>query len=171
MIMCFFKYSLFFFLLILLFLFFFFFFFQAEDGIRDLYVTGVQTCALPICGVPAAVPIPAGWKPCRYSAHRSDAPPQAGTSAPPLSGLELSSERSATRAIVVRTRNSSTPGLVSTRCTMPLSTSSESSSVGSSVAWWLPTMSTGRDFDSAPVAISASLRAEWPGGTSERNRA
>src|SRR6266496_6280616 len=28
----------------------FFFFFQAEDGIRDLYVTGVQTCALPIYG-------------------------------------------------------------------------------------------------------------------------
>src|SRR5690349_7751552 len=27
-----------------------FFFFQAEDGIRDLYVTGVQTCALPIFG-------------------------------------------------------------------------------------------------------------------------
>src|SRR6266403_5008010 len=26
----------------------FVFFFQAEDGIRDLYVTGVQTCALPI---------------------------------------------------------------------------------------------------------------------------
>src|SRR2546427_7437878 len=25
-----------------------FFFFQAEDGIRDLTVTGVQTCALPI---------------------------------------------------------------------------------------------------------------------------
>src|SRR5204863_5363387 len=29
--------------------YFSFFFFQAEDGIRDLYVTGVQTCALPIC--------------------------------------------------------------------------------------------------------------------------
>src|SRR2546430_8905875 len=29
--------------------FVFFFFFQAEDGIRDLTVTGVQTCALPIC--------------------------------------------------------------------------------------------------------------------------
>src|SRR5438270_10005803 len=29
-------------------MFFFFFFFQAEDGIRDLTVTGVQTCALPI---------------------------------------------------------------------------------------------------------------------------
>src|SRR2546427_2799304 len=29
-------------------MFFFVFFFQAEDGIRDLTVTGVQTCALPI---------------------------------------------------------------------------------------------------------------------------
>src|SRR5256885_16602787 len=27
------------------------FFFQAEDGIRDYKVTGVQTCALPICAV------------------------------------------------------------------------------------------------------------------------
>src|SRR2546426_5049200 len=32
----------------MLFYFFFFFFFQAEDGIRDYKVTGVQTCALPI---------------------------------------------------------------------------------------------------------------------------
>ena len=31
--------------------FFFFFFFQAEDGIRDVAVTGVQTCALPIYNV------------------------------------------------------------------------------------------------------------------------
>src|SRR5256884_2937879 len=30
-----------------------FFFFQAEDGIRDVAVTGVQTCALPICTPPA----------------------------------------------------------------------------------------------------------------------
>src|SRR5260364_451235 len=30
-------------------IFTFFFFFQAEDGIRDDLVTGVQTCALPIC--------------------------------------------------------------------------------------------------------------------------
>src|SRR5690606_40255859 len=29
-------------------LYFFVFFFQAEDGIRDFHVTGVQTCALPI---------------------------------------------------------------------------------------------------------------------------
>src|SRR5690606_40222347 len=29
---------------------FYIFFFQAEDGIRDFHVTGVQTCALPIYG-------------------------------------------------------------------------------------------------------------------------
>src|SRR3989449_3605579 len=33
--------------------FVFFFFFQAEDGIRDVAVTGVQTCALPICARPS----------------------------------------------------------------------------------------------------------------------
>src|SRR5882762_10890184 len=33
----------------------FFFFFQAEDGIRDSSVTGVQTCALPICSPAAAI--------------------------------------------------------------------------------------------------------------------
>src|SRR5438093_2038073 len=37
-------------------IFFFFFFFQAEDGIRDWSVTGVQTCALPISGQDAAIP-------------------------------------------------------------------------------------------------------------------
>src|SRR5438105_15068015 len=55
------------------------FFFQAEDGIRDPLVTGVQTCALPIYGweqarSPAALPTPrrrdcpaAGrhWRGCR----------------------------------------------------------------------------------------------------------
>src|SRR2546430_7296789 len=35
--------------------FVFFFFFQAEDGIRDLTVTGVQTCALPIYFLWAAI--------------------------------------------------------------------------------------------------------------------
>src|SRR2546430_8883894 len=34
---------------------YFFFFFQAEDGIRDLTVTGVQTCALPILLIAEAV--------------------------------------------------------------------------------------------------------------------
>src|SRR5205807_42768 len=37
-----------FFFFLFYFCFFFFFFFQAEDGIRDYKVTGVQTCALPI---------------------------------------------------------------------------------------------------------------------------
>src|SRR5687767_15689660 len=37
------------FLLEFVFVIFIFFFFQAEDGIRDKLVTGVQTCALPIC--------------------------------------------------------------------------------------------------------------------------
>src|SRR5438128_7023173 len=37
-------------------LFCFFFFFQAEDGIRDATVTGVQTCALPIWERPATTP-------------------------------------------------------------------------------------------------------------------
>src|SRR5207302_2198730 len=29
--------------------------FQAEDGIRDFHVTGVQTCALPICAIALVV--------------------------------------------------------------------------------------------------------------------
>src|SRR5690606_39858603 len=41
-------------------LLFYFFFFQAEDGIRDFHVTGVQTCALPIFGGALGV-IRAGW--------------------------------------------------------------------------------------------------------------
>src|SRR2546429_5363206 len=35
-----------------------FFFFQAEAGIRDVAVTGVQTCALPICRKPTPKPSP-----------------------------------------------------------------------------------------------------------------
>src|SRR5687767_15333100 len=45
-------------LVVVLFLLVFFFFFQAEDGIRDKLVTGVQTCALPISA--AALPAAAG---------------------------------------------------------------------------------------------------------------
>src|SRR2546430_6199513 len=50
------------------------FFFQAEDGIRDLTVTGVQTCALPIWFVPSWVffcardrPVPAADPSLRQS--------------------------------------------------------------------------------------------------------
>ena len=38
---------------------FVFFFFQAEDGIRDRLVTGVQTCALPIFKKPFDFTFPA----------------------------------------------------------------------------------------------------------------
>src|SRR2546426_9212065 len=38
---------------------FVFFFFQAEDGIRDYKVTGVQTCALPISSTPR--PCSSAW--------------------------------------------------------------------------------------------------------------
>src|SRR2546422_1286562 len=40
---------------------FFFFFFQAEDGIRDVAVTGVQTCALPISAVSKVVDNDSGY--------------------------------------------------------------------------------------------------------------
>src|SRR5437868_12063458 len=43
------------------------FFFQAEDGIRDRNVTGVQTCALPIC----APKKPPCAKPCSAGARTS----------------------------------------------------------------------------------------------------
>src|SRR2546425_2328164 len=50
------------FLFVLYAYFLFFFFFQAEDGIRDKLVTGVQTCALPIFShlSNVCVPCPAG---------------------------------------------------------------------------------------------------------------
>src|SRR5438105_10831862 len=51
-----FFFCLFFFVLLFYFIFFFFFF-QAEDGIRDPLVTGVQTCALPIWLPPHPQPL------------------------------------------------------------------------------------------------------------------
>src|SRR5690606_39638965 len=39
------------------------FFFQAEDGIRDFHVTGVQTCALPIFG-PGSTVDHTAWPRC-----------------------------------------------------------------------------------------------------------
>src|SRR2546430_7075748 len=58
----------------------YFFFFQAEDGIRDLTVTGVQTCALPICARrhwrPARRPAPGG--PAAFGRGAARAPLRAG---------------------------------------------------------------------------------------------
>src|SRR6266545_7153545 len=63
--------------------FIFFFFFQAEDGIRDKLVTGVQTCALPI-SARAAWPAPSSRQEvidgvARYGFRPT--PPNASTSA------------------------------------------------------------------------------------------
>src|SRR5205809_5143428 len=64
---------------IMLFVRIYFFFFQAEDGIRDVAVTGVQTCALPIYG--------ASWHPVGGSLNFSP-----GQNAETPSIIEIRSE-------------------------------------------------------------------------------
>src|SRR5438034_2495489 len=64
----------------LVFYLFFFFFFQAEDGIRDHCVTGVQTCALPIS--------PSGGSGSQACRSRAACPPRAS---------RASSDRKSTR--------------------------------------------------------------------------
>src|SRR5690625_5213042 len=72
----------------------FLFFFQAEDGIRDGHVTGVQTCALPILGesdarkaqnIPRPDPTEAfqnpPYSPSAYATHAPPAPNQLPRSA------------------------------------------------------------------------------------------
>src|SRR5256884_7136322 len=61
----------------------FVFFFQAEDGIRDVAVTGVQTCALPICCTRPAqrecCPAPSGGDPgCKNFSWRKNCRRQMG---------------------------------------------------------------------------------------------
>src|SRR5438046_8266917 len=55
-------------------IFFVFFFFQAEDGIRDWSVTGVQTCALPISSLLVARGIVEGstWDTAQANKLKSD---------------------------------------------------------------------------------------------------
>src|SRR2546429_6443806 len=62
-----------------------FFFFQAEDGIRDVAVTGVQTCALPISWLTKTTFLPS------QAANRR--------SRPPLAMLELPCRRSEERRV------------------------------------------------------------------------
>src|SRR2546425_4611946 len=47
-----------------------FFFFQAEDGIRDKLVTGVQTCALPIWSAEAIESLRPGEQECGFVRER-----------------------------------------------------------------------------------------------------
>src|SRR5437868_12009219 len=71
-----------------------FFFFQAEDGIRDRNVTGVQTCALPISTParatssppPSSSPSPRGAR--RWPPPASPTPPRASASAAPARSEE-----------------------------------------------------------------------------------
>src|SRR5437773_9290925 len=63
----------------------FFFFFQAEDGIRDRDVTGVQTCALPIYrGYPAPAEGVESASSCRQRQELADSTPSAGAGYPRL---------------------------------------------------------------------------------------
>src|SRR5207248_8340197 len=55
-----------------------FFFFQAEDGIRDRTVTGVQTCALPISSAPQTGTRAAPTTPAGRRRIRAAGPPRAG---------------------------------------------------------------------------------------------
>src|SRR2546430_3416697 len=63
-----------------------FFFFQAEDGIRDLTVTGVQTCALPISLV---LPVAGGLALWERTREREGPPPGASGRAAARSPLPL----------------------------------------------------------------------------------
>src|SRR5688572_15113762 len=74
--------------IVALYVYFFFFFFQAEDGIRDLTVTGVQTCALPIFRTTGKTHISAG----RFRFHMAKRSPRWQTKARPSrnEGVNLS---------------------------------------------------------------------------------
>src|SRR5690349_25073951 len=74
----------------------FIFFFQAEDGIRDLYVTGVQTCALPICS--STPPAPCSSVPCT-SGRGSVASSRRPAGSPGTTGTGPTSVRSEERRV------------------------------------------------------------------------
>src|SRR5690625_6274743 len=77
-----------------------FFFFQAEDGIRDGHVTGVQTCALPISNSTPWViqrtlstSVKPSWLIHRYLVHTSEARTSSTTRAPMASAVMPSGDR------------------------------------------------------------------------------
>src|SRR5438105_15743386 len=89
------------------------FFFQAEDGIRDPLVTGVQTCALPIVDGIAAY----NDDDCRATlalrdwlvAHRPDGMPWARVAEPPEPDDAATGEREALRQALVMGSEPGTP--------------------------------------------------------------
>src|SRR5438034_947000 len=68
-------------------MFFFFFFFQAEDGIRDHCVTGVQTCALPI-----SPPLASNWPTKDSGRADSSNPAKSNTYGPVMAGTGVVNE-------------------------------------------------------------------------------
>src|SRR5690606_40578152 len=69
---------------------------QAEDGIRDFHVTGVQTCALPIYTEYPCWPHWVGCRHYRTSPHRSGFPPPApGSSSGPAGNSDVRRYRTA----------------------------------------------------------------------------
>src|SRR3989454_12201185 len=90
----------------------FFFFFQAEDGIRDYKVTGVQTCALPISAASASRAARAATRLSRSmlataaaSASSGAAPSLAAVVITPVpSGLERNTRSPARRPPLISTR-------------------------------------------------------------------
>src|SRR2546430_13998829 len=99
-----------------------FFFFQAEDGIRDLTVTGVQTCALPISrvesrpggkSIPTApagqahLPVsPSATRRRRSAIHNGTRDPRRRRSAPPPAPVPTDQDApSATRARLLGSPN------------------------------------------------------------------
>src|SRR2546425_8854630 len=70
-----------------------FFFFQAEDGIRDKLVTGVQTCALPIYRRRPRHARGGGPRARFAAAPRGRGRPRAGARAPARAGGGRSEER------------------------------------------------------------------------------
>src|SRR5690606_40530963 len=60
------------------------FFFQAEDGIRDFHVTGVQTCALPISRPLPLLPTGNSWVQLAFLAPCSSNGQRPGAFAPSL---------------------------------------------------------------------------------------
>src|SRR5437879_11048786 len=67
---------------------FVFFFFQAEDGIRDTSVTGVQTCALPICSSWTASPTAVAARPASTASSTRTGPPRCCSATRPTTRSE-----------------------------------------------------------------------------------
>src|SRR5258707_10478865 len=91
-----------------------FFFFQAEDGIRDIGVTGVQTCALPISRSPSSRALSPGGQ------HNSGRPPgdkarELGERGIPIFPVALGEKKSPPDVAVVSVRGPNQIGRASCR--------------------------------------------------------